>query len=444
MMAENFHRVVSFTGTMWVASILSILLLSCRPSVESIPPTVALESSPPVTNGTNITATTVDTQPGFSLTSTPQPTPSQEIDFLERVWFTVATATVSRRDSVIAFANIDGTGLDFPALFEPYRSIGNAGQYLAWSPNGQYLAFDGANETHSCDIPEGTDCIETNYGISVADMETSVIVSHLEGTLTNPSWSPDSQYLVISKRNIQEDQKNLDNWAGDLYRYSVETKQSEQITTGLSSDIYPAWSPNGEWIAFLRYSPNLPYCGQNPSLIRSCNRASLYLVHPDGTDMKLLNDNVYVEAGDVGQDLPYNAPVWSPDSNRIVVLVGDERPDIALINIDSNEIKLLVASEGKDYYPTLSPDGNTLAFVSDREGTNDIYLISVEGTNLLNLTRSQTRDYAPVWSLSGQYIAFLSNHDLYVMKADGSEPVQIMGNYLSVIGRPEWQFLSNP
>ena len=428
-----------------IVSLLALfpVLLACQPGEVSTPSETATQHlqaatliSPSPIAETPIVTLTAKVLPTLTTTNTPQ---QDETTPVERLWFSVAAGgAVSRPDWVIAFANSDGTGLEMPTLFEPYRSIGNAGRNLAWSADGRYLAFDGANETYSCNIPVGTDCFKTNYGISIADMENSLITNHLEGTLTNPSWSPYSQYIVISRKDLQADPKNLESGTGYLFRYDIKTRQSQQLTSGTLSDIYPAWSPDGNWIAFLRYTSDLPRCGPVPSLILDCNHASLYLIHPDGTGLKLLIDDVRIEAGDGGDHLPYNAPVWSPDGNWLAVLVGNEQSDIALVNVDNNEVKLLVVNEAKDYYPAWSPDGSTLAFVSNREGNHEIYLISADGTNLVNLTQNTVNDFAPVWSPSGRYIAFLSDYKLFVMNADGSELAEIMGKYIFAVGRPTW------
>ena len=72
----------------------------------------------------------------------------------------------------------------------------------------------------------------------------------------------------------------------------------------------------------------------------------------------------------------------------------------------------------------VSPDGQWLAFDSDRSGNMDIYKMRVDGTGLLQLTRDTADDFRPSWSPDGQEVTFHSwrngNRDSYVVSADGA------------------------
>jgi TolB protein len=80
---------------------------------------------------------------------------------------------------------------------------------------------------------------------------------------------------------------------------------------------------------------------------------------------------------------------------------------------------------------SLSPDGQWLAFDSDRSGNTDIYKIRIDGTGLQQLTRNPADEFKPVWSPDGRQIAFHSmrsgSRDTYVVSADGSGERLIAG-----------------
>lgn len=158
----------------------------------------------------------------------------------------------------------------------------------------------------------------------------------------------------------------------------------------------------------------------------------IYTMHTDGTNTMRLTEN---EAND-------EAPVWSPDGNRIAFhhSDGDGKSEIYVMNKDGTQITNLTESIYfliENQHATWSPDGSHLAFQSRRNGNWDIYTINSDGSNEQRLTDNEAFDRYPAWSPDGSRIAFVSNRDrnkadtydineeIYVMNADGSNQVNI-------------------
>ncbi|HEC45091.1 MAG TPA: DUF5050 domain-containing protein, partial [Bacteroides sp.] len=78
--------------------------------------------------------------------------------------------------------------------------------------------------------------------------------------------------------------------------------------------------------------------------------------------------------------------------------------------------------------------GNTILFVSYRDGNGEIYVMNPDGSNQTNLTNNSAPDQNPSWSPDGSKIFFASrrdgNYEIYVMDADGSNPTRLTNNSL--------------
>jgi Tol biopolymer transport system component len=75
--------------------------------------------------------------------------------------------------------------------------------------------------------------------------------------------------------------------------------------------------------------------------------------------------------------------------------------------------------------PEASPNGNRVAFMSQRQGGWDIYVANLDGSNLRRLTDDPANDGLPTWSSDGRYIAFVTDREgpwaVWVMRPDGSQ-----------------------
>ena len=158
--------------------------------------------------------------------------------------------------------------------------------------------------------------------------------------------------------------------------------------------------------------------------LRDGNR-EIYVMNADGsTQTRLTND----PASD-------RSPVWSPDGNRIAFVTERDAgsPHIYVMNADGSQPMRLSNGPGNDDSPSWSPDGSRIAFASTRDGRSKIYVMNVDGSNVVRLTDTPNADdVVPAWSPDGTRIAFYSNRDgnreIYVMNADGSQQTRLTFN----------------
>ncbi|REJ78791.1 MAG: hypothetical protein DWQ47_04940 [Acidobacteria bacterium] len=89
----------------------------------------------------------------------------------------------------------------------------------------------------------------------------------------------------------------------------------------------------------------------------------------------------------------------------------------------------LTFESGAEIYPSISPDGNSFVYASDKDGDFDIYLVRIGGSNEVNLTEdSDADDTMPAFSPDGSSIAFRSEREqsgIYVMGATGESPRRV-------------------
>jgi Tol biopolymer transport system component len=276
----------------------------------------------------------------------------------------------------------------------------------------------------------------------------------------SPTWSPDGRRIAFASVACAQ-------WCnGPIGAHIMNADGSElrNLTrqwglegVSLAFGEVPVWSPNWRKVAFVRARAG------------RYRNSDIYVMNADGSRRRRLTRSPQND-GD---------PVWSPDGRRLAfVRVRGGRSDIYLVNADGSGLRRLAhaiafrpmpgaPSSGFGANPAWSPDGRKIAFMSNRDGTDDIFVVNADGSGLRNLTRSQghdrTREWkgrehkrifwfstdGPMWSPEGQKIVFRSERDrpseseraacrprcrrgeIYVIDADGSGLRRLTHNWMS-------------
>ena len=215
----------------------------------------------------------------------------------------------------------------------------------------------------------------------------------LPGSANHPSFSPDGKQLAYS----WEDEEG-EHGAGINVKL-VGGGTALRLTNGPQDDYFPAWSPDGQWIAFWRALPN---------------NSGVYVVSALGGPARRIIDLV----GCWGIE-------WLPDGQHLVVSGGPnfllpeqagngapratEPSRLWLVAVDTGQQQPLTSPPAGfvgDLHPAVSPDGKTLAFTrSMAADSSTLYLMPIEG----GPPRWLTADADSIaWMPDGQEVVFSS------------------------------------
>ena len=250
---------------------------------------------------------------------------------------------------------------------------------LAWSPDGQYLAFDAiAGQLHQI------------FKIK-SDGSGLVQLTFREEDAQSPSWSPDGKYIIF------------DSTSPDILGNSFTSGPQNQPVTQIY--IMKADGSEVRRITVKTRNNNVPMSGQyrNDGLISVSEQISRqgqinYVVDSKGVIQKQF------------PQFEGDTPIWSPDGNFFIRYSflppsSDCSGDVIMKLDDNVEMCLKIGDKMnppmQGYGYSWSPDGNYILMTANLENDNahaDLYVMKLDGSNLTRLTYLSTRLVEPVWS----------------------------------------------
>ncbi len=285
-------------------------------------------------------------------------------------------------------------------------------------------------------------------------------------SIGSPQVSPDGHWVAYALTSVDsaKDKRNT-----DLWMVSWDGSQSVQLTNSPDGESSPLWSPDGKYLSFL-------------SSRQGAKSTQVWLLDRRGGEAVKLTD---VKAG-------VSDYSWAPDGKKLALIIRDPDPEekpadspgtakpmvinkyqfkrdgagyitatdryshIYLFDLNSKKLDTLTRGNFNHSDPVWSPDGKSIAFVSnrtpnpDRNSNTDIFVVEAKpGAQPRQITTWKGEDDSPQWSPDGTRIAYLrSSSDadwmmydqsiLAVVSAEGGEPKLLSATLDRPVSTPRW------
>lgn len=309
-------------------------------------------------------------------------------------------AFVSSRNGAPGIFSMNNDGTDQKCLFSDSSAHF---LFFSWSPDGYRLAFNCNRYPH-----------EDAYEIYVMRADGAFPTRLTYSTFfmgefeVPPVWSPDGYKLAF---------QSWRDGNSDIHVMNADGSNRINVTHDTTNNYDPIWRPDGLGVTFVSARDNA-----------SSRRYDLCFANADGTVREWAAIPSYEDS--------LSAPFWFPVGSTIGYLGISQNGSVDVFvctmtpGLTSCTGNSFGASHTADHvaYPAWSPDGSTLAFVSNAEGRKNIYVLKTRdlSDSPKRLTNSLAGEgaFTPAWSPDGAEIVFAAdwtgNAEIYVMNADGT------------------------
>lgn len=269
--------------------------------------------------------------------------------------------------------------------------------------------------------------------------------------LGSPVLSPEGQWIAytITETSLEEESSETRVWM-----VSSDGGEAIPMTTSGASSSNPQWSPDGRFLSFTgsrNGSNNQVWIldrrgGEAVQLTEVEQGIRDYQWSPDGSQLLLTIRDPEPENG-WGSEKE-NAPQapWVIDRLQFKrdgqgYLTGNQHTHLYIFDLETHNLTQITSGDFDESQAVWSPDGRTIAFVSNRTAepdgnqNTDIWIVSSQNTDkgqtLLQVTSNPGSDSSPSWSPDGKWITYVSvvepdliwyaTRHLAVISSDGGE-----------------------
>ena len=173
----------------------------------------------------------------------------------------------------------------------------------------------------------------------------------------------------------------------EIYLMDYDGHRVRRLTSSGTINLAPAWSPDGNELAFMSWR------GRQPGVYVMSSEGKLGPLKTAGGELT-------------------SAPDWSPDGRKLAYTSDVEgNTEIYVLDRNGQRNRRLTHNAAIDTSPAFSPNGREIAFTSDRSGTPQIYVMDAEGLNVRRLSWDANYNDSPAWAPKGDRLAYASRLD---------------------------------
>jgi len=218
--------------------------------------------------------------------------------------------------------------------------------------------------------------------------------------VTALSWLSDGTGLVLTGRDVETK-------LFQLWFVSYPDGKTRRITNDLSSYAGVSLTADGKTLAS----------------VQSARSTSLWLA-PNGDA-----DAATKITFETGKDEGLSGLTWTADGQIVHTERSSGATDLWMIDKTGRTNTQLTRNAGRNFYPSVTPDGRFIVFISDRNGRNDLWRIDIDGRNPLQLTNFAAITTSPSISLDGNWVFYQATVDnlstIWKTSINGGDPIQL-------------------
>lgn len=262
---------------------------------------------------------------------------------------------------------------------------------------------------------------------SAADLtveKTIVVTSDME--TWSPAWSPDGESIAYVAYDDSRNQQ--------IFTIAIDGSGKKQITNTIDTTIFRKWG-----VAWL--DGGIVYLSYDTDGLQK-----MYVIQLDGTGTRKLLDEKTRQGKEDSDDPPVFGEVSeNPVTGKILFTSYNEinKEKIYEVNIDGTGKKQVIDDDKRQWDPEWNPDGTSFVYVSyDDKNNIQLFTVNADGADKKQITSDNVKKYDPNWGPDGILFVsftdrFASGEKLFIINPDGTDrKLAIEDSYKQI--NPRW------